>query len=167
MKDELTFEGEGGKRVALDDVTVIVPVRIDSPDRLRNLGLVLEWMRRSFAGVETLVVEHDVRPRAEAVAVEFGAEYVFIEADGCFHKSRVFNIGIALAGRRFVLLQDCDVLLAAGAIAEAARRLRTGDADCVYPYNGVMLQVRCDDAQESPGIIRPVGGTCLDYDLRD
>ena len=116
MNDELKFEGEDGKRVALDDVTVIVPVRIDSPDRLRNLGLVLEWLRRSFAGVETLVVEHDAQPRAEAVTAEFGAEYVFIEADGCFHKSRVFNIGIALAGRRFVLLQDCDVLLAAGAV---------------------------------------------------
>jgi hypothetical protein len=106
---------------------------------------VLSWLHDRFAKHRTLVIEHDAAPKTGALAERYGAEHVFIKADGCFHKSRVFNTGIALAGTPYVLLYDCDVLFAAAALCEALEELRTGRTDCVYPYNGVMLQIRCND----------------------
>jgi hypothetical protein len=132
-------------RVVLGDTAFVVPVRIDSPDRLRNLDLVLTWLGRNFEGHQTLVLEHGRAAEAESTAREHGAEHVFLRSDGCFHKSRVFNLGLALADRAFVLLYDCDVLVPAPAIERAIETLRRDEADYVYPYNGVMLEVRCGD----------------------
>lgn len=132
-------------RAALTDTTVIVPVRIDSPDRLRNLGIALCWINRCCKGQRTIVLEHAEADEAGSTAREHGAEHVFLRSEGCFHKTRVFNLGIALADRRFVLLYDCDVLVPVRALDEALGVLRRGEADYVYPYNGVMLEVACPE----------------------
>jgi hypothetical protein len=135
-----------GERIALGDTAIIVPLRIDSPDRLRNLDLVLTWLDRHFTGHQILVLEHGATAEAESTARRHGAEHVFLRSEGCFHKSRVFNLGLALADRPFVLLYDCDVLVPAPAIERAVDALRRDETDYVYPYNGVMLEVRCDDS---------------------
>lgn len=140
-----TTASRPGEKTALRDTAFIVPVRIDSPDRLRNLDLVLTWIDRHFEGHETLVLEHSFAAEAESTASERGAEHVFLRSDGCFHKSRVFNLGLALADRPYVLLYDCDVLVPPRAIEKAIVMLRRDEVDYVYPYNGVMLEVRCDD----------------------
>lgn len=139
------------EKVALRDTAFIVPVRIDSPDRLRNLDLVLTWLDRHFEGHGTLVLEHGRAAEAESTVRERGAEHVFLRSDGCFHKSHVFNLGLAIADRPYVLLYDCDVLVPPRAIESAIEMLRRDEADYVYPYNGVMLEVRCDD--DAPGAI--------------
>jgi hypothetical protein len=126
----------------LSDFSAIIPVRIDTTDRLRNLRAVLGWFERYVHGAELLVLEHAERAQCEALAREFHAAHFFRPSQGCFHKSRVFNLGLALASRRFALLYDCDVLLDPAALARCAHLLRAGEASFVYPYDGVMLQVR-------------------------
>jgi hypothetical protein len=49
-------------------VTVVIPVRIDSPDRSRNLELVLSWLESRFTGHKTLIVEHDVETKTATPA---------------------------------------------------------------------------------------------------
>ena len=145
-------------RTAIGDVTVVVPVRIDSPDRLRNLDLALSWLTRWFDGQQTLVLEHDSAARATEVAARYGAEHLFIHSDGCFHKSRVFNLGVALAERPIVLLYDCDVLVPAAAVEQAVKAVRRDEADYVYPYNGVMLELRCSDTDARALLHAPAFG---------
>ena len=125
----------------LHDVDVVIPVRIDSPDRLENLDTVLSYFDASFHGHRIAVLEHAATPEARACAAAHGADYHFIESRGCFHKSRIFNLGVALADRPYVLLYDCDVLLPPAALVEARRQLAEDRLDFVYPYNGILLQL--------------------------
>ena len=126
---------------ALDDVDVVIPVRIDTEDRLENLDTVLAFFDEAFTGHRVLVIEHAAEIAARDCALAHGADYHFVESGGCFHKSRVFNLGIALADRPFVLLYDCDVLLHPESVVAARDALAADRLDFVYPYNGILLQI--------------------------
>ena len=157
-------------RAPLRDAAFIIPVRIDTPDRLRNLELVLAWIDRSFEGAQILVLEHDDAPRAAEAAQRHRVEHSFLRANGHFHKSHVFNLGVAHVDRPFALLYDCDVLVSPRAIVEAIEKLRRGEAEYVYPYNGVMLEARCDDRDPRAILEAPFlrdGARCAEGALDD
>jgi hypothetical protein len=131
-------------KISLPDVDVVVPVRIDTDDRLDNLATVLAYLRTAFDGLRVTVLEHDSETRAHDVAARYGASCEFFESAGCFHKSRVLNLGVALAERPYVLIYDCDVLCLPAALGEARRLLVSGAQDFVYPYNGLLLEIARD-----------------------
>lgn len=123
-------------------VSVVIPVRVDTSDRFRNLELVLHFLFTHLDGVELIILEHSAKPACRNLSIQYGAAYHFLETGGCFHKGRLLDFGIGIACHAIVVVHDTDVLVHSSALREAVARVATGRAEFVLPYNGAMVQVR-------------------------
>lgn len=142
-------------RFELANLSVVIPVRIDSPDRTRNVMLVLDYFKRYFSNLEVLLIEQDKQSRlSRRLKQRPEVDHVFRNTRGCFHKTRVLNLGIALSSRRYILAYDTDVLFRPEAIQMAYEQLVNDMADAVYPYNGVMLQIKHSAIRQSKSLDR-------------
>jgi GT2 family glycosyltransferase len=115
---------------------------VDTPDRFRNLSIVLRFLYTGLKPVELLVIEHGVKSRCRNLAVQYGADYHFLESEGCFYKSRLLNYGVGVARHNTVLIHDADVLVHSEALKKSIEIVASGRADFVFPYNGAMLQIK-------------------------
>lgn len=132
---------KSGQAVAISEVAVFVPFRIDSRDRMENLSTLLRHHRARFPEIDIHLVEDAAEPSAEAVAAAGGATYHFHRNAGNFHKTRVLNHAFfTLTDKPFVAALDTDVLLHAEAVTEALALLGAG-ASVVQPFDGRFFNV--------------------------
>lgn len=123
-------------------VSIVIAVRVDTPDRYRNLARVLCFLFEYMDGAELILLEHGDSSDCRNLAMQYGAAYHFFETGGSFHKSRLLNFGIGIARREIVVIHDADVLVHSRALHASIDRVNGGLADFVLPYNGAMLQVK-------------------------
>lgn len=132
-------------RTGFSTLAAVIGVRIDTDDRLRNLRIVLDYLLTDFPGLQVVVVEHAEQPAAAEMVRRFPeVSYHYLRGQGCFHKSLVLNFGASVATRPHLLFYDSDVLVNPRSVALALGWVAGGEADFVYPYNGVMLQIRSE-----------------------
>ena len=122
------------------DLTVLIPVRVDTPDRLRNLvtctRAILNTMTcRILVGVgdPSTVIEH-LDSRVEVIPI-------FDPPHQAFHRTRINNDLARRATSPIIAVVDTDVVLPSGQWRRALETLRRGDADLVYPFDGRMVEV--------------------------
>jgi hypothetical protein len=128
-----------------EDLTFVVPYRIDCEDRRRNLKNCIRFFDSTgaaFVFVEGLF-EHD-RPFYEAVSYSKRARHICASLDGFFHKTWLSNLGLSLVETDFFGLLDCDVICYYDQLACAMVALRDSFADFVYPYDGKCVEVPRD-----------------------
>jgi len=134
----------GGHRTAdpfdATDLTVLIPVRIDTPDRLRNLvtctRAILNTMTcRILVGIgqRGLLSEH-LDARVEVVEV-------FDPPHRAFHRTRINNDLARQATSRFIAVVDTDVVVPSEQWRRSLEVLRSGSARLVYPFDGRMVEV--------------------------
>jgi GT2 family glycosyltransferase len=129
----------------LHDLSFVIPLRVDSDDRVRNLRVALRYLDRFFPDSEVIVVESSPSPQTTEVCVGHPrVRFRFDENPGRFSKGTVANIGILEATRRFVAVYDADVLLDPRAIELATRVMRTGLVRAILPFNSVFADVDGD-----------------------
>ncbi|MEI7970431.1 MAG: hypothetical protein WCJ69_15715 [Betaproteobacteria bacterium] len=80
--------------IDLSDLTVVIPVRIDSDDRLANLEAVLRFLTGMGRGLHVVLTESAAAPRLAALSARFGVHHVFEESAGPFHRTRLLNQGM-------------------------------------------------------------------------
>ncbi len=130
----------------MPDVSVIVSLKADSEDRLRNLRLVADCYTRIAEGAEMIVVEQGMVP---AVAGLPGVRHVFVGDDGCHWKTRNLNMDALLSGCPLLVFTDCAALPHPEALIHGLVRLRDG-ADAVHLFDGVMTNVPAQRAETAP-----------------
>jgi glycosyltransferase involved in cell wall biosynthesis len=122
------------------DLTVLIPVRIDSPDRLRNLvtctRAVLNTMTcRILVGIgDSTAVSDQLDPRVELVAIHDLPNQPF-------HRTRIINELAAMATTNRLAVVDTDVVVPGPQWWGALEALRHARADMVFPYDGRMVEV--------------------------
>lgn len=126
----------------LSDLTVVIPVKIDTKDRLHNLEIVLNYFKNNFKNVSLIVIEQDVKNSLEEKVKAFGFDHIFRENYGCFHKTWNFNLAIASTNTKYILAYDCDAIFKPKAIFEALQRLKENKTSFIYPYNTYMVQIK-------------------------
>lgn len=127
------------------DLTIVIPVRIDSKQRLENLRVCVEELRR-LDGIRILVLEAGVRPETEGVK---GIRRVFIEdKEKVFYRTRYINMLVKLADTPFVGVWDADVIIPAGQLTEGLTYLREGLADMVFPEDGRFVNLQEQEREE-------------------
>jgi glycosyltransferase involved in cell wall biosynthesis len=130
-------------RRPLKKLSVIIVVRVDSDDRLRNLEDVLACVAHHFCEYELIVIEHDRTSRlGKFLEAHPDCRHFHLFSAGRFHKTRALNFGVSVATRPFVLTLDTDILLHPDGVGEALASVAGGAASFVYPFNGVMVQIR-------------------------
>ena len=141
----------------LENTTFIIPLRIDSDDRMRNAITVVCFLLQNFDS-KVIVKEHDsskvFRDHGVPQIMEFleGREknliYVFEQSENpVFHRTKYLNQMISMAQTEVVVNYDCDVLLRPETCHKAVDMIVNGGYDLIYPYGkgSYQEQIFADD----------------------
>jgi hypothetical protein len=132
----------------LTDVTFIIPVKYDHPDRRENLKITTDFLFKSF---DTNII---IGEQGGKYFKGLGYEYVrFPYAE--FHRTKMLNRMTEIADTPIVINWDADALLSPFQVFEMVQMLR-GEHDVVYPYDGRFLRVGSEVYTRVPEIIKKV-----------
>ena len=128
--------------IDLSNVTFIIPLRIDSDDRLRNIILSTSFLLSKF-DCKVIIKESDdmskfdtwARPLIESIVDTKNLTYIFEENyDEHFHRTRLLNEMILETTTDIVVNYDSDIILPIESYVKAKEMLDSGKYDVVYPY---------------------------------
>lgn len=129
----------------MKDLSFIIPIRVDTEDRIDNCLTVLRFLFIHFPESEVLLMEQDSLVRTQRLQETFPMiRHDFLLNPDRFNKSLAVNTGIALSTRPMVCMCDTDILLHPEAIRRAARMVRGNIKRVVIPYNRMVLNVSGD-----------------------
>ena len=159
------------ERWDLSDCTFIMPLRIESSDRMRNVITTIIYLLRNF---ETKVIvkevdvesifEQSVQPALEEALEDFqleGLTHIFEQSDDyTFHRTKIINDMLWMVDTPYVANYDCDILLPKTSYAYAINLIKNGTPrgdgttyypKCVYPYGlgTFQAQIHTDDDEIS------------------
>jgi len=120
------------------DLTIGIPVRIDSSDRMRNLIAIVQFFKE-FDNITIIVLEADAKSVIQDMN---GVTRIFIEdSNPLYHKTKHIKELFDNTATRFVGIWDSDVLVSKRMIENAMNQLRANHADMSIPYNGTVCMV--------------------------
>ena len=127
----------------IENTTFIVPLRIESHDRLRNV-IVSTCYLLDNTDCKIIIQEVDTASTfhvsAEPQIVECVGDkasrlkHVFEESkDQIFHRTRILNDMTMMADTPVVVNYDCDILLPLSSYEQSEKHIMDGTFDVVYP----------------------------------
>jgi glycosyl transferase family 7 (putative galactosyltransferase) len=120
----------------LTDTTILIPIRIDSGDRLENLHTVLRFLNKWFE-TNIIILEADVAPRLDKEVFPGNVRYYFHDDDRPFFYHTLYNNLLAnLCTTPYASIYDADMVMLPNQLAWAVEYLRYSDVSLVYPYDG-------------------------------
>lgn len=119
------------------DFTFCIPIRIDSPQRLRNLECVINYYTR-YTNANFIVVESDTERRLLNKEFLSNIQYEFIKDDNIiFHRTQILNRMLSTVGTKFAGIWDSDAIAPVEQICEALEYLRNNNSLAMaYPFDG-------------------------------
>lgn len=119
----------------MSDLTFCLPVRIDSPERMRNLKAVINFYLKN-SEARFIILEAD-KDRHVNLADNPRIDYIFVDdSKEIFHRTRYINIMLRRCPTRFAAIWDADVIAPVSQIEEAVSMLHNPANVIVYPYGG-------------------------------
>ena len=140
----------------LSQATFIIPIRIESPDRLRNVVTTTAFLMENFntniiiKEVDKESIFHrDALPILENILDEgtvfTNFNFIFEQSDDpLFHRQRILNEMVMESDTGIVVNYDCDVILPIDSYLSAYTMLMNNIADVVYPYGQGEFQKQVD-----------------------
>lgn len=127
------------------DLTYIMPVRIESADRLRNVITSVTYLLKTLPDAKVIVKEVDKEsvfaeqalPVIEKHVDKSKANllHVFEKSESdLFHKTRILNDLIEMAPTSIICSHDVDVVYPLKSHVMAYNVIKQGQCDVVYPY---------------------------------
>ena len=138
-------------RTDLSQATFIIPIRIESPDRMRNVITTTAFLLENFK-TNIIIKEVDKQSVFEKEALPIledivdvdiweNFNFIFEKSDEqLFHRQRVLNEMIMQCDTEIVVNYDCDVILPKESYTLAYKGILDGIYDVVYPYGQGMFQ---------------------------
>ncbi len=120
-----------------DDVTFTSMVRLDSPDRLENLGIVISYLRHHFPTAKLLFCEEDSQPSVAGTGLLHSSELLYIpNRDGLHHhRTRNMNAATGAATTPIVVSYDVDAIVAVDQLHAAIEMVRKSDSTVCNPFS--------------------------------
>jgi hypothetical protein len=144
MKDYKTYMP--GK-TDLTDVTFILPLRIDSNERIENIDALIKYTFNHFKTVFK-VLETDITRKYFPVFEPEGFHYEFIaDNNEVFHRTRWINRLISMSNTPFMAIWDADAIAPPEHVIMAVEKLRKKHTVLSFPYVGRFYscdKVSCD-----------------------
>ena len=123
--------------IDLRDVTFMIPVHYDHSDRKQNLGLNVCMLQKHF---DTNIVISEQGSDQFHYFHNYGCEYIKFDYKE-FHRTRMLNEMARLAKTSIIVNWDADVFISPLQIMRSIKKLRSEEADVVYPYDGRFARV--------------------------
>lgn len=143
--------------VDLSNATFIIPLRIESADRMRNIITLLCFL---FGNFDTNVIikevdsepvfEENVLPQIkEFIGNDINLTHVFEKSDDpVFYRMHILNEMLAISKTDVVINYDCDVLMPVKTYVNAYESILDGTYDVVYPYGNGSFQKQVNVTDE-------------------
>jgi hypothetical protein len=144
-------------KIDLKEATFIIPIRIESSDRLRNVITTTAFLLENF---ETNIIIKEVDNESvfqrdafpilkDILDVDINVNHIFEQSDDpSFHRQRVLNEMIMESNTDIVANYDCDALLPVDSYVKAYQSILSGECDVVYPYGQGMYQYQVKATDE-------------------
>jgi hypothetical protein len=142
----------------MNDLTYILPTKIESEDRLKNVITSVSYILTKFPKAKVLVKEVDTRsvfkfralPEIKKIAPIENLSHVFEEnSDNLFHKTRILNDLILMADTKVICSHDVDVVYPVQSHVMAYESIINDNVDVVYPYGCGVWQYQVDYSMET------------------
>lgn len=128
-------------RINLPDVTICMHIRIDSPARLENALIVINYLTK-VTDAKIIVMEADSILRGKVLSKRKDISYIYIQdKDPVFHLTSYRNELIRRSATPIVALWDVDVVANPVQLCEAIERIRRKEAVLAWPYDGICYNV--------------------------
>ncbi|MFD1624066.1 galactosyltransferase-related protein, partial [Azospirillum griseum] len=138
------------ERLDLSDVTFMVPCRIESLDRRRNLRILVSYLRKHLHTNILICEDNAERQDVPAIMEELGlssTDYGYIHLTGNdsphTHKAKQINLMAEAATTPVLVVQDTDVVLEPTQYVFAQQAVRSGAA-LACPFNGLFFDIAAD-----------------------
>lgn len=128
----------------LQDVTFILPIKIETEDRMRNLISVLGFLNHHFS-TNVLIVENN--SSSYHIISQFrnlNIQYTKIDQD-IFHRTKFINIALDIINTPVTCVYDVDVFLHPNSYINSKDLIIKGHRDFVYPYGHGNYQVQISE----------------------
>jgi hypothetical protein len=144
-------------KIDLKEATFIIPIRIESSDRLRNVITTTAFLLENFDTNIIIkevdresVFQRDAFPILKDILdVDINVNHIFEQSDdSSFHRQRVLNEMIMESNTDIVVNYDCDALLPIDSYVKAYQSILSGECDAVYPYGQGMYQYQVKATDE-------------------
>lgn len=143
-------------KIDLTRATFIIPIRIESQDRMRNVITILCFLLENFNTKiivkevdKTSIFEESVLPSLEDFFEDLSnLTHIFEKSeDPVFYRMHILNEMLSQSKTDIVINYDCDVLLPIDSYVNAYQSIIKGESDLVYPFgNGnYQKQIFADD----------------------
>lgn len=133
----------------LTNSTFIIPIRIESDDRLRNVITTLCYLLSNFR-TNIIIKEVDKKsifldcalPQIEEFCGrKIDINHIFEKSDNpSFHRQKVLNDMLMEVKTDIVVNYDCDILLPKKSYIDAYNMILSGNFDLIYPYGDGIYQ---------------------------
>lgn len=144
-------------KIDLSNATFIIPIRIESSDRLRNVITTTAFLLENFDTNITIkevdsesVFEKEALPTLnEILEVDININHIFEKNnEPLFHRQKVLNEMLFESKTEIVINYDCDVLLPLNSYNKAYQSILGGEYEVVYPYGHGMYQQQVNATDE-------------------
>ena len=122
-------------------VSIVLPVRIESEERLENVKVVLSWIDK--IGCPIILLEADQMPRLKVVISPLKhVVYHFVKDNNIvFHRTKYINLLLHMSKSDTVVVWDADIILPYLQLKQAIDLRVQNHATIVYPYNGKVFML--------------------------
>jgi predicted glycosyltransferase involved in capsule biosynthesis len=144
-------------KIDLTKATFIIPIRIESSDRLRNVITTTAFLLENF---DTNIIIKEVDKESvfqkdalpilkDILNIDINVNHIFEQSnDSSFHRQRVLNEMIMESKTDIVVNYDCDVLLPLESYKTAYESVLSAKCDVVYPYGQGIYQYQVKATDE-------------------
>lgn len=124
-------------KINLDDLTFLFPLKPDSIIRIENLLVITDYILRNFHTKISVLEISAYNNGILRKLLNNKIEYSFLESkDPIFHRTQYRNLMTKAVKTPFLAVWDADVIVDKSQITEAMEKLRSGEADVAYPFDG-------------------------------
>jgi len=118
------------------DVSFVIPVKIDSAERSRNLDLVIAYILWHFDS-PLFVLEADEKQRYFPKTDNKRLQYQFVEdVHQGFYHTKYLNLLYGLVNTPIMAIWDTDIIVDPRQVIETANQIRQGNTVLGLPYDG-------------------------------
>lgn len=121
----------------MGDLTVLIPVRVESLVRLENALAVVRYLKKYFV-THIIVLEADKSNNGilETLLPQ-DVHYIFVkDTDPVFYRTKYINQMASEVATDYLAVWDADVLFSPFQVQDAIQQLRLQKCDFCYPYDG-------------------------------
>ena len=125
--------------ILTNTLSFVIPVRVDSLERIENLKTVLFSLKE--IGSKVFIIEADKEPILQDKKWIRTIEYQFVhDTNPLFHRTMYINKLLSMANTEMIGIWDTDVLVMTAQIVEAIKLIEQG-CTISYPYNGEFVML--------------------------